>query len=59
MLRKRITEYVPMEKIIPMINAINADDKIPYEASNLVYPTRSDNPNKLDILSYWGIITIS
>jgi KUP system potassium uptake protein len=48
MLRKRITEYVPMEKIIPMINAINADDKIPFEASNLVYPTRSDNPNKLD-----------
>lgn len=47
-LRAKITEYMPMVKVAPLIKAIKEDDKIPYEATNLVYPTRSDSPLKLD-----------
>lgn len=55
LLRKRITEYVPMSKIVPLINAINKDKIVPYEATNLVYPTRSDNPNKLDATIFYSL----
>jgi KUP system potassium uptake protein len=55
LLRKRITEYVPMTKIIPMLTAIKNDDKVPYEATNIVYPTRSDNPNKLDATIFYSL----
>ena len=55
LLRKRITEYVPMSKIVPLLTAINKDDKIPYEATNIVYPTRSDNPNKLDATIFYSL----
>jgi KUP system potassium uptake protein len=55
LLRKRITEYVPMTKIIPMLTAIKSDDKVPYEATNIVYPTRSDNPNKLDATIFYSL----
>jgi len=54
-LRKRITEYVPMAKIIPLLKAINSDTNTPYEASNIVYPTRSDNPNKLDATIFFSL----
>jgi len=55
LLRKRITEYVPMSKIVPLLKAINKDDKVPYEATNIVYPTRSDNPNKLDATIFFSL----
>ena len=55
LLRKRITEYVPMTKIVPLLTAINKDDKVPYEATNIVYPTRSDNPNKLDATIFYSL----
>lgn len=48
LLRKRITEYIPMKNVIPLLNAVRNDEKIPYEATNLVYPTRSNSPNRLD-----------
>jgi KUP system potassium uptake protein len=55
LLRKRITEYVPMIKIIPLLTAIKNDEKVPYEATNIVYPTRSDNPNKLDATIFYSL----
>lgn len=48
MLRKRITEYIPMKNVIPLLEKVRNDKNIPFEATNLVYPTRSNNPNKLD-----------
>ena len=47
-LRTSITEYVSMQKVIPLIIAVKNDEKIPFEASNLVFPTRSNSPSKLD-----------
>ncbi len=47
-LRAKITEYVPMTEVVALINATKADEKIPFEATNLVYPTRSDSPLRLD-----------
>ena len=44
-----------MTKIVPLLTAINKDDKIPYEATNIVYPTRSDNPNKLDATIFYSL----
>jgi KUP system potassium uptake protein len=55
LLRKSITEYVSMKKVIPLLNAVNSDPKIPYEASNIVYPTRSNSPNKLDSTVYFSL----
>lgn len=54
-LRKNITEYVPMNKVIPLLNAVRNDDKIKYEATNLVYPTRSDSPQKLDSTVFYSL----
>jgi KUP system potassium uptake protein len=54
-LRARITEYIPMSKVVPLIHAINKDDKIPYKATNLVYPTRSISPLKLESTIYHSL----
>lgn len=48
-LRSNITEYVPMRNVIPLLEAVHADPGIVYEATNLVFPTRSNSPNKLDL----------
>lgn len=55
LLRKSITEYVSMKKVIPLLNAVNKDANIPFEASNIVYPTRSNSPNKLDSTVYFSL----
>ena len=55
LLRKSITEYVPMSKVIPLINKVREDDKIPYIATNLVYPTRSDTCEKLDSTVFYSL----
>ena len=47
-LRTSITEYVPMKRAKKLIEAVKNDPKIPYEASNIVFPTRSNSSNKLD-----------
>ena len=47
-LRTSITEYVPMKRVVKLITAVKEDPKIPYEATNLVFPTRSNSSNKLD-----------
>jgi KUP system potassium uptake protein len=54
-LRKSITEYIPMKKVIPLLKAVKEDPGIQYEASNLVYPTRSQTPNKLDSTVYFSL----
>ena len=47
-LRTSITEYESMKKVIPLLSAVKKDDKIPFDATNIVFPTRSNSPNKLD-----------
>ncbi len=55
LLRKNITEYVPMNKVVPLLNAVREDDKLMFEATNLVYPTRSDSPQKLDSTVFYSL----
>jgi KUP system potassium uptake protein len=55
LLRKSITEYVPMSKVIPLINKVRNDDKISFESTNLVFPTRSDNCQKLDATIFYSL----
>lgn len=54
-LRKTIAEYIPMKKVVPLLKKVQADEKIPYEATNLVYPTRSPNANQLDATVYYSL----
>lgn len=54
-LRKSITDYVPMDKVVPLIHKVRADEQIPYEATNLVFPTRSDSPKKLDATIFYSL----
>lgn len=55
LLRKNITEYISMKKVIPLLNAVKKDPGLQYEASNLVYPTRSNSPNKLDSTVFYSL----
>jgi KUP system potassium uptake protein len=55
LLRKSITEYVPMSKVIPLINKVRNDDKISFEATNIVYPTRSNTCQKLDATIFYSL----
>ena len=54
-LRKNITEYVPMNQVIPLLNSVRHDTHLNYEATNLVYPTRSDSPQKLDSTVFYSL----
>ncbi len=54
-LRRNITEYISMKKVIPLLKSVKADPNIQYEASNLVYPTRSGSPNKLDSTVFFSL----
>jgi KUP system potassium uptake protein len=54
-LRRNITEYISMKKVIPVLNDVSNDAGLQYEASNLVYPTRSNTPNKLDSTVYFSL----
>ncbi|MFM7005618.1 MAG: KUP/HAK/KT family potassium transporter [Flavobacteriales bacterium] len=54
-LRTSITEYLPMNTVIPLINAVRDDKEIDFEATNLVFPTRSDSANKLDLTVYHSL----
>lgn len=54
-LRANITDYIPMSRVIPLLNKVREDDKIPYEASNLVYPTRSATPDQLDSTVFFSL----
>jgi KUP system potassium uptake protein len=54
-LRTSITEYLPMNSVIPLINSVRDDKNLEYEATNLVFPTRSDSANKLDLTVYHSL----
>jgi KUP system potassium uptake protein len=54
-LRKTISEYISMKKVIPLLNAVNEDKSLPFEATNLVYPTRSGSATKLDATVYYSL----
>jgi KUP system potassium uptake protein len=54
-LRTSITEYLPMNSVIPMINSVREDKDIDFEATNLVFPTRSNSANKLDLTVYHSL----
>jgi KUP system potassium uptake protein len=54
-LRTSITEYLPMNSVIPMINSVRDDKDIDFEATNLVFPTRSNSANKLDLTVYHSL----
>ncbi len=55
LLRSNITEYMPMRNVIPLLEAVNSDKGIMYEATNLVFPTRSNSPNKLDLTVFHSL----
>jgi KUP system potassium uptake protein len=54
-LRTSITEYISMEDVKPLIMAVKNDPEINFEASNLVFPTRSDSCKKLDLTVYHSL----
>lgn len=54
-LRKNITEYLPMNQVVPLLNSVRNDTTINYESTNLVYPTRSDSPQKLDSTVFYSL----
>jgi len=54
-LRKNITEYLPMSASIPLLKAVRKDSGIVFEASNLVFPTRSPSHDKLDVSVYHSL----
>jgi KUP system potassium uptake protein len=54
-LRTSITEYLPMNSVIPLINSVRDDKNLEFEATNLVFPTRSDSANKLDLTVYHSL----
>jgi KUP system potassium uptake protein len=44
-----------MTRVVPKLKKVRQDDKIPFEATNLVYPTRSESPDKLDSTVYFSL----
>ena len=54
-LRTSITEYLPMNSVIPLIQSVREDKDIDFEATNLVFPTRSNSANKLDLTVYHSL----
>lgn len=54
-LREKITEYVPMSDVAPLMESVRKDMTIPYDATNIVYPTRSISPLKLDSTIYFSL----
>ncbi|MFM7386720.1 MAG: KUP/HAK/KT family potassium transporter, partial [Bacteroidota bacterium] len=54
-LRKNITEYLPMSAVVPLLQAVRKDPGIAFEATNLVFPTRSTSHDKLDITVYHSL----
>ena len=54
-LRKNITEYLPMTAVTPLLEAVKKEPGIPFEATNLVFPTRSPSADKLDVTVYHSL----
>lgn len=54
-LRRSITEYISMRTVVPLLIAVKNDSNIPFETSNLVYPTRSNSAGKLDSTVFYSL----
>ncbi|MBM3453428.1 MAG: potassium transporter Kup [Bacteroidetes bacterium] len=54
-LRSSITEYIPMEQVKPLIKAIQKDTNMSFEASNIVFPTRSTSKDQLDSTVFYAM----
>lgn len=54
-LRTNITEYLPMRVVIPLLKSVRAEEAIPFEATNLVFPTRSNSHERLDLTVYHSL----
>ena len=54
-LRSSITEYIPMEEVKPLILALQNDTNMSYEASNIVFPTRSSDCKHLDSTVFYAL----
>lgn len=54
-LRSSITEYIPMEQVTPLISALQSDTNMSYEATNIVFPTRSTNCKQLDSTVFYAL----
>jgi KUP system potassium uptake protein len=44
-----------MNQVVPLLNSVRNDTTINYESTNLVYPTRSDSPQKLDSTVFYSL----
>lgn len=47
-LRQKVADYVPMTKIVPVLQDVMNDPSIPYDATNLIYPARTVSDKRLD-----------
>jgi KUP system potassium uptake protein len=54
-LRSSITEYIPMDEVKPLISALQSDTNMSYEATNIVFPTRSKNCKQLDSTVFYAL----
>lgn len=48
LLRKRVSEFKGFDKVLPLLEAVWKDEKLPYFTNNLVYPTRSVTSQFID-----------
>jgi KUP system potassium uptake protein len=54
-LRSSITEYIPMDEVKPLITALQSDTNMSYEATNIVFPTRSKDCKNLDSTVFYAL----
>jgi KUP system potassium uptake protein len=57
-LRSTYSEYVPMSKVIPTLDAVSKDNTVPIYATNLVYLARSNQKNHLDRAIYYSLFRL-
>lgn len=55
-IRSRLTEMVPLDVFIPVLEKLSHDESIPKFATHLVYLTASSNPNEVEQLAIDSII---
>jgi KUP system potassium uptake protein len=55
-IRSRLTEIVPLDVFIPVLEKLSHDESIPKFATHLVYLTASPNPNEVEQLAIDSII---
>ena len=54
-LRSSITEYISMDEVKPLITALQSDTNMSYEATNIVFPTRSKDCKNLDSTVFYAL----